>query len=233
MALYTYDMIETTALLTMGHGENRFNRESVAAFSAILDEIEHQTAATALVVRSGHEKIWCNGIDLDWLLPEIQTSGETAMNRFLADLYRLLKRVLTYPMPTVACIGGHAFGGGAFLSFAHDFRFMRKDRGWICMPEVDLGMTLGPVFMALSKRVLPMPLMEDMQYTARRMDARDCLEYRIVKKACPLESLEQEALSFAQGLKKSRDVIRAMKLETLEPTLSAMDKAIGDLDASS
>ena len=31
--------------------------------------------ANALVVTSSHEKIFCNGIDLDWLIPFIQKGG--------------------------------------------------------------------------------------------------------------------------------------------------------------
>ncbi len=65
---------------------------------------------------------------LDWLLPAVEKEGPQVKDKFLAALFSLMGRVLTYPMLTVAAISGHAFAGGAFLSFAHDFRFMRSDR---------------------------------------------------------------------------------------------------------
>ena len=231
MSMYEYKLDDHIAVLTMNNGENRFNMASIKAFMSALDEIENQTEANALVVTSGHEKIWCNGIDLDWLMPEVQASGEAAMSRFLIELYKLFKRVITMPMPTIAAMNGHAFAGGAFLSFAHDFRFMRSDRGWICLPEVDLGIPLGAVFIAVSKRVLPMPLLEEMEYTARRMTARECLEYHIINRECSLETLMDEAIAYAKGLNKPREMILKMKMETLTPTVEVIDQTIASLEA--
>ena len=133
------------------------------------------------------------------------------------------------PMPTVAAINGHAFAGGAFLSFAHDFRFMRADRGWICLPEVDLGIPLGQVFLAFSRRVLPMHLLEEMEYTARRLTAEECAAYHIIRKACPLEQLMDEAVGFAKALNKKREIIHKMKLETHQPIVRVIDETIGTL----
>ena len=231
MSMYEYELDENVAVLTMNNSENRFNMDTIKAFMSVLDEIENKTEANALVVTSAHEKIWCNGIDLEWLMPEVQASGQVAMDRFLAELYKLFKRVITMPMPTVAAMNGHAFAGGAFLAFSHDFRFMRSDRGWICLPEVDLGIPLGPVFTAISKRVLPMPLLEEMAYTARRLTAGECMMYHIINRECVLEALMDKAVSYAKGLNKRRDMIRTMKQETLEPTIAVIDRTIADLEA--
>lgn len=71
--MYEFNMDEQVALLTMNNGENRFNMDSVTEFLSVLDHIEKDTDAKALVVRSSDEKIWCNGMDINWLVPLIQS----------------------------------------------------------------------------------------------------------------------------------------------------------------
>lgn len=231
MAMYEFTVDGNVAILSMNNGENRFNMDSLKAFDDALEQIESLPNVNALVTTSSHEKIWCNGIDLDWLLPAIQKQGEQLNNQFLATMYRLFRRLLTMPMPTVAALNGHAFAGGAFLSFSHDFRFMRSDRGWICLPEVDLGIPLGPVFMAITRNTVPNFLVGEMQYTARRLTADECESYNIIKKACPLDQLMDEAVAFARQLNKQRDIMLKMKLETLAPVLSVIDETIALLTA--
>ena len=229
MANFEYKLDEYVAVLTMNCGENRFNFPFFEGFLAILDEIEHHTEAKVLVVKSSDEKIWCNGIDLDWLGPAIAKEGPELVNKFRAEMYSFMKRVLTYPMLTVAAITGHAFAGGAFLSFAHDFRFMRSDRGWLCMPEVDINMPLGPVFMALSRRAVPTYTFEEMQFTGIRLTAQECEAHHIIMKACHMDELMKEVLAFAKTLNKDRELIRKMKLETHMETLKIIDETISSL----
>jgi len=229
MALVDYSMDDKVAILNMNSGENRFNFPFIDAFNEALDQIEKNTEANVLVVNSSHAKIWSNGIDLDWLLAKIANEDQAAINSFLAALYGLMKRVLIYPMPTIAAISGHAFAGGAFLSFAHDFRFMRSDRGWLCLPEVDIDMTLGPVFLALSQRALPTYKFEEMQFTGVRLTARECEEHHIIMKACHIDDLMGETLAYAKTLNKKRDMIHKMKLETHAQLIATIDQSIAAL----
>ena len=67
MGIIEYAIDEKVAVLTMNDGENRFNPSFLKTFLEVLDEIEQKTDVDALVVTSSHEKIFCNGIDLDWL----------------------------------------------------------------------------------------------------------------------------------------------------------------------
>ena len=229
MAKVEYELDEHVAVVTMNSGENRFNFPFFEAFREVLEKIEHETDARVLVVKSSDQKIWSNGIDLDWLLPAAEKEGPALRNRFLAEMFGLMRRVLTYPMPTIAAITGHAFAGGAFLAFAHDFRFMRSDRGWLCLPEVDLGMPLGPVFTALSRRALPMYKFEEMLYTGKRLTAQECEEHHIVMKACHIDDLMKEVLAFARPQKKDRELIRKMKAETHKETLAVIDETLSSL----
>lgn len=144
MALTEYTLHDHVALLTLNSGENLFNPVFLDAFLEVLDRLETETEASTLVVHSAHEKIFCNGIDLAWLAPVIQAGDLQTAKNFLYQLNRLYRRVATYPMVTIAAMNGHTFAGGAMLSCAFDFRFMRADRGFFCLPEVDLGIPFCP-----------------------------------------------------------------------------------------
>jgi enoyl-CoA hydratase/carnithine racemase len=209
MGMYEYRLDEQVASVTMN--ENKFNMNSVTEFLSVLNEIEKDTAAKALIVRSSDEKVWSTGLDLEWLLPLIQKGERSVTDAFAAKLNELFKMMLFYPMITVAAITGHAFAGGAVLACCFDFRFMRKGRGYLCFPEVNLGIPLLPSFTALMKKAIPMDLVEDMQLTARKLTAEECEARHIIVKACSMDELMSEAISFAKGLNKERPIVTKLK----------------------
>lgn len=224
MALIEYELDENVAIVTMNSGENRFNLLFLDEFLSVLDTIENDTDANALVVRSSHEKIFSNGIDLDWLVPFIQKNDLDTVKKFLYTMTSLFKRLLIYPMPTIAAITGHAFAGAAILCCAFDFRFMRSDRGFFCFPEVDLGIPFLPGMIAIAKKAIPMYKLEEMKYTGKRLTAYECEEHHIVMKACHINDLMSEALSFAKSLNKGREIIGAMKKGMYKDIVRVLDE---------
>jgi enoyl-CoA hydratase/carnithine racemase len=221
MAMYEFTLDEQVALLTMN--ENKFNLNSVTEFLSVLSEIENNTAAKALIVRSSDEKTWSAGLDLEWLMPLVQKGDKHATDAFGAKQSELFKKLLFYPMITVAAITGHAFAAGAVLACCCDFRFMRKDRGYFCFPEVDLGIPISPSVTAIVKKAVPMDLVEDMQLTARRLTAEECQARHIVRKACTMDELMREAISFAKALNKERSIVAKMKTVMHKDILKATE----------
>jgi len=225
MKLVTYAADEHVATMTLNDGENRFNPDFLDACLKTLDEIEKDTEATTLVVTSAHEKIFSNGIDLEWLVPVIQNGEIARAKDFFYLLNRLFKRIVTYPLVTIAGISGHAFAGGAIWCCAFDFRFMRSDRGFFCFPEVDLGIPFLPGMNALLTKSLPMYMVEYMQYTGARLTADQCVQHHIVHKACPVETLMEETTAFAKTINKRRPVVAEMKKRLNEAIVQAIDVA--------
>ena len=211
MSMIEYALDGSVAVVTLNSGENRFNIRFVERFLTVLDEIEHGTEADALVVRSAHEKIFCNGIDLDWLTPIAEAGERETIREFCRILNRLLGRILMYPMPTIAAITGHAFAGGASMCCCFDFRFMRSDRGFFCFPEVDLGIPFWPGMVAMVKKAIPAQILDDLYYLGTRLTGRECEEHRIVRRALPMDELMPEVLAFAKSLRKNRAFYSAQK----------------------
>ncbi|BBO81551.1 enoyl-CoA hydratase/isomerase family protein [Desulfosarcina ovata] len=222
MALMDYTIEDNVAVLSMNSGENQFGFPFIDAFLEVLDKIERDTDANVLVTKSSHDKIWSAGID-----PDLENEEKTKLTKkFRVQMYSLYRRILTYPMITVAAITGHAFAAGAYLAFSHDFRFMRKDKGWLCLPEVDLGINIGRVLTSIARRAVPDYKFEEMLYTGKRLTAEECAEHHIVYKACHMDDLMNEVLSFAKAQNKDRRIIRLMKQETNQQLLKIIDDTI-------
>jgi enoyl-CoA hydratase/carnithine racemase len=224
MASIEFAVDDRVAVLTMNSGENRFNMDFIHAFGKTLDEIEHGTRANALVVRSAHEKIFCNGIDLDWFMPLVQAGDAQGIKDFCYALNALLRRILLYPMPTIAAITGHAFAGGAIMCCCFDFRFMRSDRGFFCFPEVDLGIPFWPGMVAMVRKAIPAYKLDEMYYLGTRLTGSQCEEHHIVVKACPGDALMPAVMSFAGSQNKNRAYYLAQKERMNAPIIRIMDE---------
>ena len=223
MSQVEYTIDESVAVATLNDGENRFNPDFLTAFLDALDEIEKETDALTLVVTASHEKIFSNGIDLEWLVPVIQKNDLDTAKAYFYQLNDLFKRIVNYPLFTEADISGHALYGGAIKSCAFYFRFMRSDRGYFCFPEVDLGIPFLPGMNALLDKAIPRYKMEEMEYTGCRLTAAECEQHHIVTKGCHQDDLMNETLAFAKSLNKKRGIIQEMKVRLNKPIVHAID----------
>ncbi|MBN1532305.1 MAG: enoyl-CoA hydratase/isomerase family protein [Spirochaetes bacterium] len=202
----------TVALITMDAGENRQNPESVSGMLAVLDEIEADESLKAAVLCSKEDKFWSLGIDVEWIGAVLAAGKKQEARDFLYSLNTLSRRMLTFPMPLIAAIGGHAFGDGAMLALCCDFRFMKSDRGFFCFPEVDINIAFMPSMLEIIRKVMPRWFMEDLILTGRRVSAQELQDRHVVRKACANEEeLIKEAMAFASTFAKPRGIFAEHK----------------------
>ncbi|MFP4039846.1 MAG: enoyl-CoA hydratase/isomerase family protein [Desulfosudaceae bacterium] len=223
MEAVTYTLENEVAVVSLNSDENRFNNDFLESFLETLDEIEIKTDARTMVVTSSHEKIFSNGIDLNWLSQFINVGDTDKVKEFLYRQNDMFRRIVTFPLITIAAISGHAFAGGAILACAFDFRLMRSDRGYFCFPEVDLGIPFLPGMLELLKSAIPLYKMNEMQYLGSRLTAEECRKHHIVTKACHQEELMKEALAFAGTFNKDRKTIGEMKRRMNRHIIQAID----------
>jgi enoyl-CoA hydratase/carnithine racemase len=189
-------------IIQANDGENRFNRTSIDAWHEALDGIESTEGPLALVT-TGTGKFYSNGLDLDWLMGD--GAGDGA---FIGEVHRLLERILEFPAMTVAAVNGHAFAAGAMLATAHDIVVMREDRGYWCLPEVDLGLPLTPTMYRVVASHLPRATLRDSILTGRRFNGPGALEAGIVHVLAPEDEVLAVAIQRAQELAaKDRKVV--------------------------
>jgi len=69
----------------------------------------------------------------------------------------LALRLLSFPIPTIAAVNGHAFASGFVLSLLCDYRVMTSGKAWCSMNEVHFGAPLPVSFVHVLKAKLPSP----------------------------------------------------------------------------
>lgn len=189
-------------VVTWDDGENRLRSDSVAAWHDLLDEVGADEGPIALVV-TGAGRFFSNGLDLDWM-----TAHGDETDAVLAGVHRLFGRLLTLNCYTVAAINGHAFAAGAMLTCGFDERVMRTDRGFWCLPEIDLGLPLTPAMFATVAARLPRTTLHEAIVTGRRYGGNDALEACIVEHAVGEDRVVELAIERAQSMAaKDRRVI--------------------------
>lgn len=211
------------AVVTLNEGENRLNLDFLEKFINALDHIEKETDANVLVVRGADAKIFSNGIDLEWLMPIMQKNDVETAKKFIKTMMALFRKIALYPMPTIVAMTGHAFAGGAIMCCYFDFRFMRSDRGFMCFPEVDLGIPFLPGMMTAMKKAIPRYKLDEMVLTGKRCAAQECEEHHIITKACHIDQLMDEVMNFAKLQNKRRPVVDLIKAEMNKDIIHAID----------
>ncbi|HEY3467980.1 MAG TPA: enoyl-CoA hydratase/isomerase family protein [Amycolatopsis sp.] len=202
-------------VLHLGDDENRFSPEWLQRVHSTLDEVDD------VLVTTGGGRFYSNGLDLEWLMAH----GDEAA-KYVADVQELFARVLTLPVPTVAAVNGHAFGAGAMLAMAHDFRVMRADRGYFCFPEADINIPFTPGMAALIQgKLTPAAAIASMT-TGRRFGGAAALETGLVDEIAAESELVKVASERVGALAgKDRGTLGAIKATMFAPAVAALRAA--------
>jgi enoyl-CoA hydratase/carnithine racemase len=206
-------------VLRMQAGENRFNQASLDAWNSALDKVEQSEQPSALVT-IGDGKFWSNGLDLDWMA----AAGSDAARENVRRVHRLLARILSLPLISVAALNGHAFAAGAMLALAHDYRIMRADRGFFCLPEVDIAIPFTPGMQALISARLPSFTAHEAIVSGRRYPGDVALQRGIVHELAPEQEVLSKALALAKSLAgKNRQTLGTIKRTAYSAALAALE----------
>ncbi len=138
-------------------------------------------------------------------------------------MHELLARVLEIGVPTVAALQGHTFAGGAMFALAHDQRVMRADRGYFCLPEVNINIPFTVGMSALIAARLPQPALHEAMSTGRRYGGVNAAAAGIVDEAVPEDQVRARAIERAAAqAAKGSDVLRTIKQRLYSDALSAL-----------
>ncbi|KAJ2911278.1 hypothetical protein GGI21_000061 [Coemansia aciculifera] len=223
-------------MLQLNNGaENRFTLQLITEIMQALDHIDQQldnlsSSSSSEGAAQGGALITTGGTSVDNKFYSNGLAIQDAMaigDAFYLPYMRMLARLLTFRIPTVAAINGHAFAGGCMFALAHDYRVMRSDRGWIAMNEIDLGIPLIPGMAAIVRcKVKGEADLRDCVLSARRFRASEAVAAGFVDKAVEGDQLIQTATDYAKAMApKARGlstVFHLIKAEIYRDTVSLL-----------
>lgn len=189
-------------------GPNTFTDEVINEHHRILDEIEGSAGSGAVVLTSSNPKSWTQGINLEWLI----TKPAEYFPEFKDLMDGFLIRWALLDMPTIACLTGHTYAGGAILASGFDFRVMREDKGWFCFPEVDIKIPFTPIMHEIIDLLPNKRALRDLLLTGKRLGGTEAAQLGIVDVAYTGEMVFDKAMEIARVMcQKDRSTYAAIK----------------------
>ncbi len=174
------------------------------------------TARALVTTASG--KFFSNGLDLEWL----GAHGDR-LPSYVIEVHQLFARVLALPVPSVAAVQGHAFAGGGMLALAHDFRVMRADRGYFCLPEVDINIPFTRGMSALIQARLSKRTAHQAMTTGRRYGGTDALAAGIVDAVAHEDDVLANSIEMVRALAgKAGPTLATIKSRMYADALNAL-----------
>ncbi|GAA5841013.1 hypothetical protein JCM3766R1_006637 [Sporobolomyces carnicolor] len=206
----TPDFIQHSLLPALDHVETEYYKNC---------ERGDKGGSLVLTGESGKGKFFSNGLQLDLV-----------KQGFWKDqYYKLLSRLLTFPLSTIAAINGHAWAGGLTLALACDWRICRPDRTSMSMNELHFGAPLPAGMAAVLSLRLPTPVLSKVMLTAHRYDANEALKDGLVDEIVATgpgsDKCIERALDEADKRKGFAEsgVLVAMKRTLYAPTLAQLE----------
>lgn len=163
---------------------NALNRETLFELDGLVTEFSKQKKLMAVVL-AGSEKAFVAGADIK----EISALNPAQAGEF-ADLgQKVFARLEGLNCAVIAEVAGFALGGGFELALACDW-IIAASSARFALPEVSLGLIPGFGGTQRLSRVAGLACARDLILTGRRITADEALQYGIVSRVVPPESLQ-------------------------------------------
>ncbi|PBP25650.1 enoyl-CoA hydratase/isomerase [Diplocarpon rosae] len=195
--------------------DNRLLTSFCQALILALDILEFSYPHGVVITTSGIKKFYSNGLDLE--------HASNTEGFFANSMFALFKRLLTYPMPTVALVNGHAFAGGFMLAMYHDYRIFNPTRGFLCLNELDLGVPLRPAMSSVFRQKLTPQVYKEMVLEAKRYSGSEALEKAIVDALGDMEELLKFVAERQLAAKSKTGVYGLLKAEMFRESLDYLE----------
>jgi len=180
---------------------NSLSIEAVSLFHKYLDEAKNDDEIRVVLITGSGEKAFCSGADLGGGLIDSSSAGKTDPFQNYAEL---MKKLSSFPKPTVAKINGYCLAGGMGIMLACDM-VLAMESAKFGTPEVNVGLFPMMIGALIFRNVLQKQAME-MILTGKKISAAKAQEIGIITRSVKDETLDSEINDLLNILKSKSPV---------------------------
>jgi enoyl-CoA hydratase/carnithine racemase len=184
--------------ITLNRAEklNAFTLAMLDALEGACARIARDDSVRSVIVASASPKAFCAGADIiDW--GPLGPAGMWA--QWIRDGHRVFERVARLRQPTIAAVGGIAFGGGLELALACDIRIAAASARF-GLPEVTIGAIPGWAGSQRLPRLIGVGRAKHLMLTGQPIDAATAGAWGLASEVVPDDRLMQRALELARRI---------------------------------
>jgi enoyl-CoA hydratase/carnithine racemase len=129
------------ALVTLNRPErlNALSYELIDRLMAVLDEIETDGNARAVILTGAGERAFSAGADIHEFSKTVRRRASAAVRDFVRRGQAMTARLEAFKKPVIAAVNGIAYGGGCEITEAVHLA-IASERASFAKPEINLGM---------------------------------------------------------------------------------------------
>ncbi len=163
---------------------------------ALMEELNHaiddaakEESAKVLMITASGEKVFSAGVDVMDHTPD-------KVVQMIEVFHGILKRLMVFPLPTVAALNGSAMGGGCELTLACDMAVATEDTK-LGQPEIKLGV-FPPIAAILMPKIVPLPKVMELLLGGELITAQEALNLGMLNRVFPRATFSQDARTFVE-----------------------------------
>lgn len=196
MSDVTCELRGGTAVVRMARPPvNALGPEMLVAFDELLDDLAANPPEKGLVL-TGLEKSFCAGIDTKALAGFSAEEKAFALGR----IDRIMAKLYSLPVPTVAAVRGHAIGAGFILALACDWKLLAAGPGKLGLNQIAVGIKYPPVPINIVLREVPEPHLRRLTLGGALMSPEEIAGLDLFDGVVPPEEIEAQAIARAAEL---------------------------------
>ncbi len=199
MALVLYNKsANRTASITLNDPDNlnAMSEEMALEFKETVRGIKNEASPPRVIILTGAGRAFSAGGRLE-MLDKKRAIAPAENVRIMMDFYHAFLSIRTLDIPTIAMINGHAVGAGLCLAAACDLR-IAGEGAKLGVTFAKLGLHPGMGGTYFLPKIVGGAVAADLLITGRLISASEALNFGLVSRTAPQESLKQSTESFAE-----------------------------------